>query len=230
MGSQRTDGESGRTDPIRVVIADDDPFARRMVKETLQAAGIVVIAEATNGREALELTKHYRPDLVLLDVVMPEMDGVTATRRICEAVPGQRVVLLTGAPDEDLGLLGLRAGASGYLSKQVDVASLPRALEAALQGEVAVSRRLTTRLVEHIRSLPETTPGVRPVKSPLTSREWEVLDLVAQRMTNEEIARQLVLSPETVRSHLKNIFRKLEISSRDEAVRAAERIRSGGDF
>src|SRR5918992_2165713 len=100
-----------RDDRIRAVVADDDPLARRMIKEALQRAGMVVIAEAQNGREAVELTLHYRPDVVLMDVVMPELDGIAATRRIIKEQPDRVIVILTSADDEEMGLLGLRAGA-----------------------------------------------------------------------------------------------------------------------
>jgi DNA-binding NarL/FixJ family response regulator len=104
---------AGYGDRPRAIIADDDPFARRMIKEALQRADIVVIAEAQNGREAAELALHYRPEVVLMDVVMPELDGIAATRRILKEHPDQLVVILTSADDDEMGLLGLRAGAAG---------------------------------------------------------------------------------------------------------------------
>jgi len=211
---------------VRVIVADDDPFARKMIKEALRRAGIVVIAEAQNGRQAVELTRHYHPDVVLMDIVMPELDGIAATRRIVKEDPHQIVVILTTADDDEIGLLGLRAGARGFLAKDVDVDVLPQALHGALNGEAAISRRLSMRLVEHVRRAPNGPGGMRPVKSPLTSREWEVLDLLAQSKTTDQIAEQLVLASETVRSHVKNILRKLDVRSREQAVAVAERMRS----
>jgi DNA-binding NarL/FixJ family response regulator len=210
---------------LRAIIADDDPFARKMIKDALQRADVVVIAEAQNGRQAVELALHYHPDVVLMDVVMPELDGIAATRRITSDNPDQVVVLLTSADDDETGLLGLRSGAAGFLSKDVDVDALPHELVAALNGEAAISRRLAMRLVEQMRQAPRGTAGLRPVKSPLTPREWEVVDLLAESRTTDEIARLLVLSTETVRSHVKNILRKLNARSRQEAVAAAERMR-----
>ena len=210
---------------LRAIIADDDPFARKMIKEALQRADVVVIAEAQNGRQAVELALHYHPDVVLMDVVMPELDGIAATRRITSDNPDQVVVLLTSADDDETGLLGLRSGAAGFLSKDVDVDVLPQELVAALNGEAAISRRLAMRLVEQMRQAPRGASGLRPVKSPLTPREWEVVDLLAELRTTDEIARTLVLSTETVRSHVKNILRKLDARSRQEAVAAAERMR-----
>jgi len=211
---------------VRAIIADDDPFARKMIKESLQRAGVIVIAEAHNGRQAVDLTRHYRPDVVLMDVVMPELDGIAATRRIVKEIPGQIVVILTTADDDEIGLLGLRAGAAGFLAKDVDIDILPQALNGALSGEAAISRKLTMKLVEQMRRAPEGTGGLRPVKSPLTPREWEVIDLLAQSKTTDQIADLLVLSSETVRSHVKNILRKLDARSREEAVGIAQRMRS----
>jgi NarL family two-component system response regulator LiaR len=221
----RSDGSEERSDPLRAIVVDDDAFARRMIKDALNAAGIVVIAEAQNGREAVELTLFYRPTLVVMDVVMPGMDGITATRQITKEQPDQVIVLLTSADEEDMGLLGLRAGATGFLSKDVDIDSVPRALIGALEGEAAISRRLSMRLVEHLRNAPEGTTGLRPVKSPLTAREWEVIDLLYEGNTTDEIASMLVLSIETVRSHVKHILRKLNARSRGEAVAIAQQMR-----
>jgi two-component system, NarL family, response regulator LiaR len=214
--------------PLRTIVADDDPLVRRLIRDTLQMDGVTVIAEASNGREAVELALFYRPDVVVMDYMMPELDGIEATRRIYDQDPGIRVVLLTGAADDALGLRGLRAGAAGFLSEDIELASLPRALRGALEGEAAISRRLAMQLVQHFRSAPEAGMGLRPVRSSLTDREWEVLDLLSGGASNEDISRLLVLSTETVRSHLKNLYRKLEVRTRDQAVEAAIRMRELG--
>jgi two-component system, NarL family, response regulator LiaR len=213
---------------LRAIVADDDPFARRMIKEALQRAGVVVIAEAQNGREAVELALHYRPDVVLMDVVMPELDGIAATRRIVKEQPEQVIVILTSADDDEMGMLGLRAGAAGFLTKDLDVDVLPRALHGVVTGEAAISRKLSMRLVEQLRRGPDSANGLRPAKSPLTPREWEVMDLLEQARTTDEIAETLVLSSETVRTHVKNILRKLEVRSREDAVAVVHRMRAGG--
>jgi len=211
--------------PLRTIVVDDDPLVRRLIKDTLQDAGVIVIAEAANGREAVELALFYRPDVVVMDYMMPELDGIEATRRIYDGDPEIRVVLLTGAADDSLGLRGLRAGAAGFLSKDMELASLPRALRSAYEGEAAISRKLAMQLVQHFRSAPAAGMGLRPVRSALTDREWEVLDLLSGGASNEDISRVLVLSPETVRTHLKNLYRKLEVRSRADAVAAAGRMR-----
>jgi NarL family two-component system response regulator LiaR len=223
-GRTRAEGDGA---PVRVVIADDDPLARRVIRGVLEKAGMVVLAEASNGREAVELSLYHRPDAVLMDTVMPGIDGIAATRRIVNSDPDQRVVMLTGADDDAMALLALRVGASGYLSKHLELDALPRALQGTLDGEAAISRQLGMRLVEQLRRTPEGMVGMRPVRSRLTSREWEVLDLLSAGKPTDEIADALVLASATVRSHLKAIYRKLEVSSRDEAVAKADRLREG---
>ena len=221
-------GEGAGSDPMRLIVADDDPFARRMIKESLQRAGMIVVAEAHNGRQAVELALFYQPDLVLMDVVMPGLDGISATRRITEELPDQLIVMLTSAEEEEMAFIGLRAGAVGYLSKDVDADVLPRALQGVRDGQAAISRRLSLQLIEELRRAPAgAAAGMRPVKSPLTAREWEVVDMLYEGQTLDEIADALVLSTETVRSHVKNLMRKLGARSRQEAVAAAHRMRGG---
>jgi len=228
MGDESDKDEKARDARLRAVIADDDPFARRVIKDALTESGVLVIAEARNGRQAVELALHYRPDVVIMDAVMPELDGILATRQILKMVPDQLVIVLTGVDDEDdeLGLLALRAGAAGFLSKDVDIDALPGTLNGVRAGEAAISRRMTKRLIEQLRSPPGGSAGMRPVKSPLTAREWEVIDLLKATRSTDEIAADLVLSTETVRSHVKNILRKLKVRSREEAVAAADRMRN----
>ena len=213
------------TQPLRAIVADDDAFARRIIRSTLQDAGIVVVAEADTGSQAVELTLFYGPDVVLMDVVMPELDGISATRRILKGRPEQIIILLTSAEDE-VGLVGLQAGAFGFLNKDLNVEALPRAIFGAMAGEAAISRSLGTVLVQQLRRrVPSSSAGLRPVRSMLTSREWEVFDLLCERKTTDAIADELFLSPETVRSHVKAIFRKLGVNSREEAVARADGLR-----
>jgi DNA-binding NarL/FixJ family response regulator len=213
---------------LRAIIADDDPFARRVIKEVLERAGMIVLAEARDGREAVELTLRHRPDVVVMDVVMPGLDGIMATRQIRRQLPEQLVIVLTsaGADDAEFGLLALRAGAGGFLSKDVEIEALPRALEGLRQGQAAISRSMTLALVERLRASSSGSSGMRPVKSPLTAREWELIDLLKQTKSTDQIADELVLSPETIRSHVKNILRKLKVRSRQEAVAVADEMRN----
>jgi DNA-binding NarL/FixJ family response regulator len=126
--------------PLRVVIADDDALVRRLIKRALQARGMTVVAEAKDGREAVEFGLSYRPDAVVLDVVMPRLDGILATHQILDAEPDLLVVVLTGAGEDELGLAALRAGAVGVVPKDVDLDSLARAVERAGRGEWAIAR------------------------------------------------------------------------------------------
>ena len=207
---QGTDGDAR----LRVIVVDDDALARRVVRDTLQDAGITVIAEASDGREGAELALYYRPDVVVMDLVMPGTDGLVATRRILEEHPSCRIVVLSSTDDDDLGIMSLRAGAVGFMSKTVGLEALPRALHAAHDGEPIISRRLTMKLVEGFRRIREDGSGLRPVRSPLSSREWEVLDHMCKGRSTDEIADELVVSVETVRS-------------RQEAVEATKRLRAG---
>jgi DNA-binding NarL/FixJ family response regulator len=217
-----SDSEGGA---LRVVLADGDPLARRTIRDALQADGITVVAEATTGREAVELTAFYRPDAVIIDASVPEVDCIEVTRILHERSPGVCVIVLAAVLDDTVALRVLRLGASGYLEKTTDPELLPRVLRGALEGEAAISRRLAMTVIESYRRTPRGGAGLRPVRSPLTDREWEVLDLLAGGAGTEDIARALVLSTETVRSHLKNLYRKLGVRSREDAVEAAHRLR-----
>jgi DNA-binding NarL/FixJ family response regulator len=207
---------------MRTLVADRDPLARRLVRDTLRRAGLTVVGEARAEREVIELTRHYRPEAVVIAHAPPDLDAVrTAPALATHAL----VLVLTPAADDELALLALRAGAAGCLAKDIDLAALPRALQAMHRGEPAIPRRLATALVERYRALPTDGSGLRPVRSPLTDREWEVLDLLAGGATTVEISDELVLSYETVRSHLKSVYRKLDVSSREQAAQAARRLR-----
>jgi two-component system, NarL family, response regulator LiaR len=196
-----------------------------MIRGVLEKAGICVIAEALDGRQAVDLVLSHQPDVALLDVMMPNLDGVAATREIVAENPDQLVILLTHAANDATGLMALRSGAVGYLAKDVDLSALPRALEAALAGQAAISRDLAMRLIEQWRKVPLGGAGLRPVAGDLTAREWQVLDLLCERRSTNEIAEALVLSQETVRTYIKTILRKLNVGSRAEAVTLALRMR-----
>jgi DNA-binding NarL/FixJ family response regulator len=210
---------------LRVLVVDDDPMTRRMIVDELEQEGIDVAGQARNGEEALELAVRVRPDVVLMDVVMPGMDGIAATKKLMERVPEAAVIVLSVADDEDLGMLALHVGAVGFLTKDIDVAVLPRVLKGVRSGEAAIKRTLTRKLIGSLQATPTGGIGMRPVRSPLTGREWEILDLLCAGYTTEGISVELELSTETVRSHVKSIFRKLHVHSRAEAIEAAKRLR-----
>jgi NarL family two-component system response regulator LiaR len=215
-----------KLDTIHVVIADSDPLARRVVRDALQDRnGFVIPAEASSGNEAVELALHYRPDVALMETSLPGLDGLTATRRIQEEAPEVRVLILSRDDGEDVQLQALQAGAAGFISKNVPVEIVSRVVESVVRGEAAISRRVTMLLIERLRHLPEGGVGMRPVRSSLTEREWEVLDLLCQGKNTSDIAEALVLSEETIYSHSKNVLRKLDVHSRKEAIEAAEQLR-----
>jgi DNA-binding NarL/FixJ family response regulator len=211
---------SAEADParVRVVIADADPFARRTVRDTLQKAdGIVVAADAQNAREALELAAHYRPDVILVESTLGDLDLVRLLSQC-----GHVAVLATHY-DEEEALAALRAGAMACLDKHIDPSELQDVVRKLAGGEAVVSPGLAARVLECLREIPDT--GWRPVRSRLTSREWEIVDLMGEGASTQSIAERLVLSPATVYSHVKSVLRKLGVHSRPDAVSAAERLR-----
>lgn len=192
------DRQATRT--LRVIVADDDPLSRRAVRDALQHAGITVIAEAATGREAVELTLHYIPDVLLMEAELPGAEGLDAIRRIHARAQHVRVIVHARIDDAELALRSLRAGADGFLPKRYGLEPLPRALRAAGDGEAIVPRHIASHLVASLRRQRENGAGMRPVRSPLTGREWEVLDLLCAGLGTDEVAEQLVLTTETVRS------------------------------
>ena len=217
------------TERLRLIVADPDPLARRVIRDSLCDSGqFIVAAEARDGTEAVELATHYKPELVLMEIRMPSIDGIEACRRIVAKAPQVRVVMFSVDQERETELQALRAGAAGFLGKDAPIDSIVRALRGVARGEAAISRHLTMRLIEMMRRTSENGIGLRPVKSPLTGREWEVLDLICMGAATREIADVLFLSEDTVYSHSKSILRKLGVHSRAEAVIAAERLRSPG--
>jgi NarL family two-component system response regulator LiaR len=222
IGEPNGSSEASR---LRVVIADPDPLARRAVRDELQSRPrFVIAAEASDGVEALELCRHYRPELVVAEAALPRVDGIELTRALKVDAPEIRVMLFTVSSDPGMGLRALRAGAWGYLPKDAGIAAVGASLAAVARGEAAVSRALTMRLIERLRQVPEAGTGIRPVKSNLTSREWEVLDMLVTGAGTSAIAGTLFLTEDTVYSHIKSIMRKLGVRTRAEAVEAARRL------
>jgi DNA-binding NarL/FixJ family response regulator len=223
--SPSADGHAG-AQRLRIILADPDPLARRVIRDSLSHdGGFIVAAEAKDGVEAVELALHYRPELVLMEVGMPALDGIAACREISAKAPSVKVVMFSVPQDRDVEIKALRAGACGFLSKNADIEAVARALRSVASGEAAVSRALTRELVELLRNTAENGTGMRPVKSPLTTREWEVLDLICAGDTTREISGKLYLSEDTVYSHTKSILRKLGVHSRVEAIAVAGRLR-----
>lgn len=198
-------------------MVDDDALARRLIRTVLVDAGMTVV-ESRDGSEAVSLCRKHRPDVVVMDIVLPGLDGISAMRKIRAQRPKQLVVVLTSGDEDEMGLLALEAGAIGFLNKESGIDALPRALQAAVRGEAAISRRLSMRLIERVRAAHPAAIGDRPQSCPLTTREWEVVRMLDEGRTTDEIAEMLVVTRETVRSHVKHILHKLGVSSRAEAI------------
>lgn len=201
------------TDPVRLLIADDHPIVRAGFEGMLaEMPDLEVVGEAENGEEAVRLAERLRPDVVLMDLRMPVVDGVEATNRIKEGDPSANVLVLT-TYDSDADILrAIEAGATGYLLKDTPREELFRAIRAAARGEPVLAPSVTARLMQRAQT---------PIRTALSGREIEVLELVARGGSNKELARELHLSEATVKSHLIHIFDKLGVTDRTAAVTVA---------
>jgi DNA-binding NarL/FixJ family response regulator len=215
--------------PVRVLLADD----QRLVRESLATllgllAGIELVATASDGEEALALTARHHPDIVLMDLRMPRMDGITATGRLREAHPEVRVIALTTYADDESVLGALRAGARGYLTKDASSGDIHAAILTVAAGAAALDPAVQSHVVAalagdgpHLDGGPPCPAAVLP--DDLTPREAEVLALIAEGLTNAEIAERLVVSPTTVKSHINHLFTKAGLRDRTQAVNYAYR-------
>jgi len=212
--------EEGEKRPARVVVADDQTVVREGIVMLLGLLpGIEVVGAAGDGHEAVKLVAELAPDVVLMDLRMPRCDGVEATRRIRSEHPGTQVVVLTTYADDESLFPALRAGARGYLTKDAGGDEIVRAVESVLSGDAGLSPSIQRRLLERL-SEPEP---VAPAQAPdgLTARETEVLVLIAEGLSNQEIARRLHVSTATVKTHINNLFTKTGLKDRAQAVRYA---------
>ncbi|MEE4493143.1 response regulator transcription factor [Streptomyces sp. BE230] len=208
----------------RVVVADDQSVVREGIVMLLGLLpGIEVVASAKDGEEAVALVAEHAPDVVLMDLRMPRCDGVEATRRIRRDFPGTQVVVLTTFDDDDSLFPALRAGARGYLTKDAGGDEIVRAIQAVLSGEAGLSPTIQRRLLEQVTTgpLPSADGAEAGLPDGMTSREGEVLVLIAEGMSNAEIARRLHISQATVKSHINNLFAKAGLRDRAQAVRYA---------
>jgi len=208
---------------IRVLIADQDGLARRMLRAALsESGGIAVLPSASNAREMLELIRYYRPGVLIVDTLSFDGDG-QLIRGALAASPETVILTISAEQDDDTVLAGLRAGSAGHLSKDLEPDQLASLVRRAADGEAIVPRRLTTPLLGMVHELPEA--GWRPLHSCLTTREWEIVELLSEGASTERIADLLVLSTATVYSHVKSVSRKLGVNTRGDAVAAAFRLR-----
>lgn len=208
---------------LRVVVADDQRVVRDGLVTVLDLmAGVEVVGAAANGEQAVALVQRHRPQVVLMDLRMPRLDGVEATRRIRQAHPSTAVVVLTTYADDESILAALRAGALGYLTKDAGREEISRALHAAAAGQAVMDPTVQARLVA-VAGSPDGARPSRPLPDGLTAREAEVLALVASGRTNAQIATTLVVSASTVKTHVNNLFAKTGTKNRAQAVQYAYR-------
>jgi DNA-binding NarL/FixJ family response regulator len=213
---------------MRVVIADDHPLFRDGLRSLLEARDIQVVGEARNGREALEQARRHNPDIVLMDLSMPDLNGLAATRLISAELPDVKVVILTASEDDADLFEAIKSGAQGYLFKNLDSDEFFALLEGVAQGQPALTAGLARKLLGEF-ARPTSAPQVsNEPPSQLTERELEVLDLLVQGVTtNRELAQRLVVSENTVKYHLRNILAKLHLQNRAQVVAYA--LRQGID-
>jgi len=201
-----------------VLIADDDHLMRAGLAAVLESDDqIEVIGQASTGREAIALTRRREPDVVLMDVQMPDLDGIAATRELTSAAPAARVLILTTFEEDDYIFGGLRAGASGFLLKRTPAEELIRAVHTVAAGESLLSPSVTRRVIDRMASQPAPQTGASNLEL-LTPREGEVLVLLASGLSNAEIAAELIIEESTVKTHVKRILMKLGLRDRVQAV------------
>lgn len=211
---------------IRVLIADDHPTFRRGLRSLLESTPEVeVVAEAADGEAVVQAAAEYVPDVVVMDLNMPGVNGIEATRRITATVPSVAVLVLSMLDDDEPVFAAMRAGARGYVVKGADTADVLRALESVARGDAVFGPAIAARVLSYLtRPLAARDPVLFPE---LSGREREMLKLIARGLSNSEIARILVISPKTVRNHVSNVFTKLQVSDRAEAILRARRAGLG---
>ena len=210
---------------IRILIADDHAVVRSGLHSILEMeSDLVVVAEASDGHQALALAQELLPDIILMDIKMGDWDGVTATRRIRNSVPSTRVIILTNHDQDELVFTSIRAGASGYLLKEVTAAQLANAIRTVADGFSLIYPSIATRVLDEFGRLRSTPANGSSAAEDdegyhdLTAREREVLQLIAQGRSNKEIGGELGISERTVKTHVSNIFGKLELTDRTQVA------------
>jgi len=213
--------------PTEVLIVDDHPLTREALSSLLKAHGFDVVGCASDGAEAIVEAGRLQPNLILLDLLMPDMDGITALPRLREAAPNCEVVVLTASGTEENLLAAIRAGAAGYLLKTEPPERIASFLEGVAGGEAALSGSVARRLLDQVRHGNGRGSGVPDaIASALSARELEVLLLLDEHLGTDEIAKRLFISEHTVRSHVKSLLRKLGVSSRRDALEKLSVARS----
>jgi DNA-binding NarL/FixJ family response regulator len=214
------EAEMERGDTIRVIIADDHALFRRGLQMVLESEDdIEVLAEAGDGDEAVQLATEHMPDLILMDVRMPSHGGIEATREIKDNVPHTKILMLTISDEEEDLYDAIKAGASGYLLKEISIEEVAEAIRKVHAGQSLISPSMASKLLTEFASMAKKDEEKQQMPAPrLTDREMEVLTLVAQGLNNRDIAKELFISENTVKNHVRNILEKLHLHSRMEAV------------
>jgi DNA-binding NarL/FixJ family response regulator len=214
-GANRKRGDLDGNETIRVVVADDQRLFADGISRIISAQpNLEVVAEANDGEEAVRLCREKEPDVVLMDITMPVMDGVTATRKIRDLLPGVAILILTVLADDYNVFQGIKAGAQGYLLKDCSPEDLARAIRSVHAGDIILSPSIARHMLPIFEG-PESNQKVAP---PLTARELQVIKALAQGKSNKQIARTLGIAEKTVRNHASNIYKKLHIFDRTQAV------------
>ena len=206
---------------IRLMLADDHRMLREGLRRSMTDQGFDIVGEARDGDEAIRLAEELQPEVILMDVTMPEVDGVEATRQIKISYPGIAIVMLTMHADQEVLAAAIRAGASGYLVKDCSTDEIATAIRTVMRGETVLSPQLAASMLEEVRKLEEPSPDEERV---ITKREEEVLQLIANGCSTPEVAERLFISQKTVKNHLASIYQKLEARDRTQAVLQAVRM------
>ena len=224
--SDTLDGTTAPTlEGVRVLIVDDHDLFRRGLRTLLEEQDVQIVGEASRGAEATRLVRELAPDVVVMDLNMPGMSGVEATRQITMAAPLTRVIVLTISDQDGDVMDAILAGACGYLLKDSSIHELIRGIETAARGDSLISPQIAAKVLQRIRATGASADGERTIRSELSERELEVLRLIANGKDNAEIAAELSISPKTVKNHISNILMKLQIDNRIQA--AVYAVRSG---
>jgi DNA-binding NarL/FixJ family response regulator len=214
-----------RTDALRVLVVDDHDLFRTGLRSLLEGEGVVVVGEASGGAEAVRIVRELAPDVVVMDLNMPGMSGVEATRQISAVAPLTRVVVLTISDQDGDVMDAIFAGACGYLLKDSSIQDLIQGIRSAAVGEALISPSIAAKVLRRVRSTTSRPEIEKAIRAELSEREIEVLKLIANGKDNAQIAAELHISPKTVKNHISNILMKLQIGNRIQA--AVYAVRSG---
>ena len=223
VGEERRSGK--QLEELRVLLVDDHDLFRTGLRSLLEEQGLEVVGEAENGNVALQLASELAPDVIIMDLKMPGLSGVETTRQISGMAPLTRVVVLTISADDEDVMNAVMAGACGYLLKDSSIDQLIAGIRAAAGGESLISPQIAAKLLQHLRAGSADAVAAETIRAELSDRELQVLRLIANGKDNAQIARELVISPKTVKNHISNILMKLQIENRIQA--AVYAVRSG---